>query len=569
MGDAKLLSSVRTLAELPGNLLEQLATESEHVHLTSGEWLFRAGDPADSLFVIRSGRLEVLADDHSEARIRILKRGQTLGELALLTGGTRTASVRAVRDSELIELGRDHFESLLRDEPAFAVGLTGALGAQLAASRAPSHEAVPPRVVSVLRVDPAAPTEFAEMLGGELARHGSVAMLTKDQAGSRAQWNQSLDRAERSTDRVLLVGDGSDSESEWNDFCARETDLVVALTSGRPAPAWLARNDILRDSELVSTGLADSELARSAPRNTTVAGSDRLGAAAGSLARRLSGKAVGVVLSGGGARAFAHLGAMEELIHSGLTIDRIAGVSMGSVVAAGIALGKTPEELSKEFDEGFVKENPTRDYTLPLFSLIRGRRAERLLRGLLGEARIEELAIRYFSLSCDLISRQKVIHRYGPLFEAVRASLSIPGIFPPVKTVDGRLLVDGGVLDNLPVSTMAADAEGPIIAIDVTGKMGGTLRAPRPRLAGLEQTARRFLTGREYELPRLPETIMRTLTVGSIDTVVEARKHADLLIQPEVEGCGMLEWGQLESVREAGRQAVLAELESVARVAGG
>ena len=93
MGDAKLLSSVRTLAELPGNLLEQLATESEHVHLTSGEWLFRAGDPADSLFVIRSGRLEVLADDHSEARIRILKRGQTLGELALLTGGTRTASV--------------------------------------------------------------------------------------------------------------------------------------------------------------------------------------------------------------------------------------------------------------------------------------------------------------------------------------------------------------------------------------------------------------------------------------------------------------------------------------------
>ena len=62
---------------------------------------------------------------------------------------------------------------------------------------------------------------------------------------------------------------------------------------------------------------------------------------------------------------------------------------------------------------------------------------------------------------------------------------------------------------------------------------------------------------------------MRTLTVGSIDTVVEARKHADLLIQPEVEGCGMLEWGQLESVREAGRQAVRAELESVARVAGG
>jgi predicted acylesterase/phospholipase RssA len=124
-----------------------------------------------------------------------------------------------------------------------------------------------------------------------------------------------------------------------------------------------------------------------------------------------------------------------------------------------------------------------------------------------------------------------------------------------VATDDGRLLVDGGVLDNLPVETMAATGEGPIIAVDVTGRASQLPRTPRPRLARLGRPLRRALTGGEAEIPRLGETLMRTLTVGSIDTVAAARLHADLVITPRVDGVGLVEWKALDRVRELGRQA--------------
>ena len=104
-------------------------------------------------------------------------------------------------------------------------------------------------------------------------------------------------------------------------------------------------------------------------------------------------------------------------------------------------------------------------------------RLRRLLHDALGDRRIEQLPMRFFCLSCDLIAREAVLHRTGPVADAVYASAAIPGVFPPVATTDGRLLVDGGVLDNLPVATMARTGEGPVIAVDVTGRMGQFKRA--------------------------------------------------------------------------------------------
>jgi predicted acylesterase/phospholipase RssA len=124
-----------------------------------------------------------------------------------------------------------------------------------------------------------------------------------------------------------------------------------------------------------------------------------------------------------------------------------------------------------------------------------------------------------------------------------------------VATPDGRLLVDGGVLDNLPVATMARTGEGPVIAVDVTGRMGQFGPARRKGLERLGRPLRRALTGSEAPIPRLGETIVRTLTVGSIDTVAAARLHADLVITPAVESIGLMEWQSLHRVRELGRAA--------------
>jgi predicted acylesterase/phospholipase RssA len=212
------------------------------------------------------------------------------------------------------------------------------------------------------------------------------------------------------------------------------------------------------------------------------------------------------------------------------------------------------------FRRNFLDQNPSGDYTLPAYSLIRGRKTHRLLDDVFGAIRIEELALRFFSVSADLNSRSLVVHRIGSLRDAIFASLAIPGVFPPIPTPEGQLLVDGGVLDNLPVETMARDAEGPVIAVDVTGV--APWRPAETPSSSWWAGARSLISGRRVELPRLAETMLRTLAVGSRDTVAAARRHADLVITPNVERAGLLDWKQLPYMREAGRAAVRDMLEA-------
>ena len=552
------LRHVPVFANLADGGLSQLAEEATEVHLSAGDWLFHEGDDADGLFLILSGRLEVVDEGPPEVVIRELRRGDVLGELALLGRGLRTASVRARRDAELVGIGRDRFEQLIATEPSFALGLTRAIGSQLAANRrAPATDSRPGTILIVDLDERVGAAEYSRVFLGALAEYGTAAELALTAETRSDVMASALNRAEESSDHVILACTDAVNGNAWANFCLREADLVVAISGGKPAPGWADHAQSLRGCELFLAGSAftPSQVSAFRPRQVRLLqGPSAIDEELAVLARRVSGNSLGIVFSGGGARAFAHVGVMEEIEASGLRIDRVAGVSLGSVVGAGVALGHSSDELADLFRVGFIETNPTGDYSFPLYSLIRGGRTRALLEGMLGNRNIEELGKQFFCLSCDLVSRESVVHRSGPVLDAVLASLSIPGVFPPIPTSEGRLLVDGGVLDNLPVKTMSMWGEGPIIAVDVTGQMGDFRRPVRPRIAELKRPVRRLLTGSEEGLPRLAETIVRTVTVGSIDTAEAARRHADLVIQPEVEGVGILEWGELERVREAGRR---------------
>ncbi len=561
---ADILSAVPLLAALPLNLRERLVADAREVHLRAGEWLFHEGAPAESAYVVRSGRLEVVAAGPPPAVIRVLKRGAMLGELALLRAEVRSASVRARRDSDLIELSRAQFEGLIRDAPDFALALTRIMGAQLAANRAPAQAPVLPRTLAVVALDDGAPGRLvADRLALELARFGTVAELRLDGERPVSELLAALDAAERDHDRVLLDGGSLVTGGAWTDFCVREADMMVAVSSGGALEACRGRGATLHGCELLVQGTAPDlrTVADIAPRELQVVRSDdALRAAVAATARRLTGTAVGLVLSGGGARALTHLGVLEELRASGVVIDRIAGVSMGAVVAGLAAMGLASEDVHATLRYLFVENNPTNDFTFPMFALIRGRKTRRLVDELFGGVAIEELPLRFFCVSCDLVGRQLVVHRRGSLADAIYSSLAIPGVFPPVADGANRLLVDGGVLDNLPVATMAINGEGPVIAVDASHRADQPHHPVRPRLERLMRPLRRALTGSELAVPRLSETLLRTLTLGSADTVSAAMRHADLVISPPVEAVGLLEWGQLSRMREIGRLAARAAL---------
>ena len=548
---AYLLRNVPVLAGLPDALLESLVEQLSRVQVKAGRWIMREGEVAESVYIVAGGRVEVVDERPPETLIRVLRRGAVLGELALLREGTRSASARARRDTELLELPRAAFEALIQAAPSFALGLTRAMGAQLAASHTPVAYAPTPHTIAVVGIDRAVPVEdTAAELADALSAYGSVARLHGGELTA-------IDQAERDADRVVLRG-GADPDEAWTRTCLHESDLVIALTSGRPDPRWLEQAPALRGCELIALGrgVEDETLALLQAREVQViAGGSMRRSALETTARRLAGRSLGLVLSGGGARALAHLGALDELNDAGLRFDRVAGVSLGSLVGATVAMGLTPAEVYETFERSFRATNPAHDFTVPAFSLLRGTRARRLLDEVFGTRRIEELPLRFFCVSCDLMEREPVVHRTGRVVDAVYPSFAIPGVFPPVADPDGRLLVDGGVLDNLPVETMARTGEGPVIAVDVTGGMGRFQQSRRPGMDRLARPLRRFLTGSEAEVPGLAETIVRTLTVGSVDTVAAARLHADLVITPPVDGIGLMEWRAIDRVRELGRRA--------------
>jgi predicted acylesterase/phospholipase RssA len=265
------------------------------------------------------------------------------------------------------------------------------------------------------------------------------------------------------------------------------------------------------------------------------------------LARRLVRRSLGVVLSGGGARGFAHIGVLQVLEEEGITVDRYGGCSMGALIAAMAAAGWSPAVIRDRCHEELVRRSPFNDYTIPRFALIRSRKAERMLTRLFGELTIEELARPLFTVSADLLSSRVVVHRRGSVLEAVGASMSIPGLAAPIAR-GGRLLVDGGVLNNLPVDAMAETAEGPVIASDVIRRVStnGDERPP---------------------VPTIMETLSRATVLGSVERAEANRALAALVVTPDVQDVPLRDFRALDRAIEAGRRAAAEALEAGGRAA--
>jgi NTE family protein len=564
ISDEGFLGGVPIFACLRPEMLAKVAEQAEPVALAAGAWLFHRGDPGDALYVIKSGRLEVLIEESGSEVARHLSRGAVVGELALVADTPRSASVRARRDSVLLKVRREEFEELMI-EPAFAVALNAAVAAQLRESRGLVLPEPAATVVAILPLEPGLPAEeLADRLVQDLRPSLDVACLKPEDAeGDRSGYGPVLDAAERENDRVLLLAGPLDEGDPWSEFCLRQADLVVAL-AGRGLPAKAHREPGLRGCELVycrddlDPGAAARlgevlEPARS--WSATTAGGWTL---VDALARRLTGRSVGIVFSGGGARAFAHIGVLDELLRSNVKIDRVGGCSMGAYVGAMFAMGASPTTIRDRCREEFVQRNPLSDYTLPSVSLVRGQRAWAMIRRTFGRRMIHELPREFFSVSCDLLRGELVVDRRGLLADAVGASMCLPGILPPVQRED-RLLVDGGVLDNLPVAAMASN-EGPVIAVDVTARfVGNGLEPDAGARAGWAFRGRRR-TGPGRPLPGLKETLIRSIGIGSGEAIAAARKQADLLIAPDTGVVGMLDFAQLDRMVEAGREAAAAAL---------
>ena len=519
----------------------------ERVDLSAGETLFEAGDPAGDAFSVLSGRVDVVTPD---GRTRALGAGEVIGELAMITGGLRSAAVRAHRDSVLVRIPSARLDAALDSDPEVARSLVRVLAAQLASP--PAHERqLGPQVVAVVGLHPgAAVEEVAAALDAVLSRWLRVGV-------SRGLDSVGLERMEVDHDRVLLTAEYDPDPGSWWARAVRQADVVVAVAAAAHLPdervPQLApgADVVLVGATVPDERVTDWSRRLDAWQVTRVPAATP--AALRPLAARLAGRSLGLVMAGGGARAFAHLGVLAALEEADITVGRVAGCSVGGVVAALHAAGHSAADSREVMYAEFVRNRPFSDYTLPIVALAKGQRRRRALSRAFGDTAIEVMPRQFRCTSTDLLARQVVVHRTGPLVPALMATTALPGLFPPVE-LDGRLLVDGGVLSNLPVEALSERAEGPLVAVNISMGGGGSQRTSAPGGSRVDADGGPTnVTGpADAGAGRDPAA---DHAIGSGGAVADAQQAGAIVITPATTGVGLLEFHQFDELVAAGREA--------------
>jgi NTE family protein len=278
------------------------------------------------------------------------------------------------------------------------------------------------------------------------------------------------------------------------------------------------------------------------------------------VARMLTGRGVGLVLSGGGARGFAHIGIVKALREANIPIDLVGGTSMGAILGAGVSLCWTVDELKDRFRSSFVDAKPLRDYTLPFVSLVSGRKVTRLLQRAFGDVTIEDLPLDFFCVSSNLSTGHSEVHRRGELWRWLRASVAIPGVLPPVVH-KGELLVDGGTMNNLPVDAMRDLGRGPVIGCDVGADRAFTTDTDDVDVP-LPWQLMRWMREKKHR-PNIFQILWRAGMVNSNAMTAAHREKTDLLLQPPLAQIDMLNWNGFDRAIAAGYEYAVRRLETL------
>ncbi len=584
------LALLRAVGSDP-ELLDLLSNRASWVQLRRSEVLWEQGAEADGWYVLVSGELSIVVNKHGVRRqIGSVRRGEVFGEVALLHPEPRSATILAVREcwlarfdagllTEEILTRNDALQSLLRT-------ITGRLSEQ---SRSVAESV---RVLAVLPRDPGIETDsllhsLNEAMGGRglvvdsqmLRTEGVVGDAERLPAGHPGwlRFEAWVESQLRGLDYLLLLTNGEDNA--WTHAAVAQADRVLLLADAdadpqqkelefkvldhsvqsRVPPVWLV---LLHPFErTIPTGTSKWLDARVVDHHAHIRrGNSR---DIGRLARWLIGKTLGFALSGGGARGFVHLGAAEAMLDADYEIDLIVGSSAGAMTGSLLARDEAPAVLLERTQAVITAQgNPFAEFDLPLISLLRSRRLRDGFRQIFGSMMIEDNWIPLRIVATDLTASKEVVFNRGPVWERVYASSSLPGVMPPVQYQD-RLLCDGGLVDNMPVSKLVEAG----CQLKVASYVGSTSSLPAPQNGIptswsllLDRILRRR---RHQDVPTLLATMLQCLSVPSAIQLEFARSASDIFFQPDLSAYPSTDFRSAQAMFETGRAHARAVLEAL------
>lgn len=472
----------------------------------AGERLFSQGDVADALYLIEEGNVAVARNGET---IATLDPGSFAGEMGLLTDERRSADLVAITEVAVLVLDRSALDDLLADHPDVALELSRQLSFRLATTTS--------------RLSPSA------------SRLVVAAWASSD-----------LDRFVAALGAV--TGECPTVVPAGEPLPAGGAEPIVALL---PSVSGRAARTVLRAASHVVCFDRPPEWVTGRHPISNVLRCD-LKVSVERAARSVAGRAVGLAMSSGGSKTVAHVGVAHALRSAGVTIDAVSGSSGGSLVALALGAGLPFEQMRGHlFDLAEVLTIRRWDMNVPpRTGVIKGRRLRDAVDRWFEGRTFDDLAIPTAVVATDLSSGREVIIDSGPVADAVRASIAIPGVFDPWM-VGGRVMIDGAVVDPLPVHCLRDRGASFIIASNVAGKAldeGDGTPALAPGV-----------------VPGVMQTILRMVNLMERELLTGLLPLADVVIRPRVQASFSFDFSRIDEFVAAGEAAANDVLASLGR----
>jgi NTE family protein len=585
--DKFLLLKLHPCAEgLSDEVVHDIGNQCELLRCESGEILHKANDPMAFVYLVIHGRVKVtLVDIQGNVLLtRYQMAGTQVGALAAASGEPSPMQVEVVEPSTLLCLSYQTLFALTKQHDIFRQNMSRIIAEAVNSTLMGERRKKLPRLISIFHQSPAT-RELARRLLVRLHDLGQNAYVVHDQPDwnpidgiphycmlkngryvSNSEVRQEIDKM---PDRkpIVLDLDAAMEIKRISDVIEISEKIFWCVTpdTWRKAAAQLAeieqQSPNWRDKINIVWLLPGSmpwaplapELNLLAIRNFKVSldeppehrsrvmlnGFER-------IIHEMRGVRIGLALGGGAARGMAHLGVLQVLEENGICVDMIAGTSAGAMTGILYASGMNPSYST----ECFVKEltPPWLFRKIPngghwyLLYMYRRCQFDPLLRKYLKDSRLEQLPIPVHSVTVDLISGQPIVREVGDSVNAILESINVPVLSKPINR-DGRALVDGGIINNVPANTLVAKGCNFVIAVSVTAKIKQEFAKNGPHTLTAKMKSASVL-----------ETIMRTYVVQNVNMNSVGVQPADFVIQPDVRDFDITEFSRADEMSAIGAQ---------------
>lgn len=577
--------------------VEDIAAEADIIHAGPGELIHSVGDSIDAVYIVVGGRLEMTMKlpGGGQRTIRYMSAGDQFGALMLISEIDIPVDVVVDESAVLLRLQKEIVEQLVEQFPIFRRNLLRKVGFGVQDSLHWRRKQIVSKIVAFIHADDHSRNLVAD-IASQLAQSGEKIGIFCDsnvrppykpdilfksllnQSGNYVDHSEVRETIEQwpNLNRILIVVDQStppeklDRLVELSDsvFCfARTDDFHLGLKKLNrligQSPSWKKKTHLvwaLAKDEHISPLVP--ELSELTQRDFKVLDSQTdsrlFTQSIDRIVHYLRGLSIGLALSGGAAHGMAHLGVLRALEEAGITVDKVAGTSAGVLTGvlycAGYSTDWGVKSFTHDLEPGSIYKWFPKGDGLYLLEKYRSGSWEKMLRKYLRDSRLEQLPIPVSTVTTDLISAQSVARSSGDAVESILESINLPVLSPPICR-DGMLLVDGGIVNNLPADLLAKQGCNFVIGVDVA--------------ANIEHRVGENVTDTptsEMKSPGVVATLLRCLRVQAHNMSKVGAQPADVIIAPDVSMFEPTAFTQTPEMANIGYQATLEALPRIREI---